>query len=152
MTGASNLDAGFTLIEALVAMAVLAVAGVGLVCATQGHVDTVAAIEARVAGGLAADNALAEARLGLTPAAGTLLGRDWHAGVAARASDDPAVAALTVTAASGGTRVTLRGFRDSAPAAADAPPSAGIGDAARATVADASPAAGDAPAVAGAPR
>jgi general secretion pathway protein I len=112
-------DAGFTLIEALVAMAVLAVAAVGLVRATGGHVDAVAAIEARVAGGIAADTALAEARLGLVPAMSREFGRDWRGVVAARASDDPAIAALTVSAVGGDTRVTLHGFRDTGAAPRD---------------------------------
>ena len=107
-------DAGFTLIEALVAMAVLAVAAAGFVRATAGHIDTIAALETRAAGGWAADNALAEARLGMTPAATPLLGHDWRAVVATRGSDDPDIAALTVSAASGATTVTLPGFRDTA--------------------------------------
>ena len=106
--------AGFTLIEVLVAMTVLAVAAAGFVRATTGHVDTVAALEMRSAGGWAADNALAEARAGLAPASSTVLGRTWRVAVASRASDDRDIAALVVTAESGSVRVALRGFRDTA--------------------------------------
>ncbi len=110
-------DAGFTLIEALVAMAVLAVAASGFVRATEDHIDIIARLEARAAGGWVADNALAEARVpGLDVTATTpMLDRDWQATVASHASDDPDVAAVTVTAANGGTRVSLRGFHDTAP-------------------------------------
>lgn len=107
MTDATD---GFTLIETLVAMAVLAVAATGLVRATEGHVDLIGRIEARVAGGWAADNALVAARLGLPPAPESLLGREWHVAVAARPSDDPEVAALTVTATSPAASVALAGF------------------------------------------
>ncbi len=105
-------DAGFTLIETLVAMAVLAVAATGLVRATEGHVDLIGTLESRVGGGWAADNALTEARLGLTPTPTVLLGHAWSSGIVARASDDPEVAAVTVTAAGSGTSATRHGFRD----------------------------------------
>jgi len=109
-------DSGFTLIEALVAMAVLAVAAAGFVRATEGHIDTVAALEARAAGGWAADNRLAEARV---PGTGTsdahdLLRRDWRTSVQSRASDDPDIAALTVSATDGRVTASVRGFVDTA--------------------------------------
>lgn len=110
----TTTDAGFTLIETLVAMAVLAVAATGLVRATEGHVDLIGALESRVAGGWAVDNALTEARLGLTPAPTTLLGQRWTSVVVARASDDPDVSALTVTAAGSAKSVIRHGFRDTA--------------------------------------
>ena len=109
-------DSGFTLIEALVAMAVLAVAATGFIRATQAHIDVVGRVEARAAGGWVADNALTEARLGLTSTSAPLLGRDWRATVAAAGSPDPDIAALTVGAESGGVHVTMRGFRDTASA------------------------------------
>lgn len=108
----TTADSGFTLIEALVAMAVLAVAATGFIRATEGHLDLITRLEARAAGSWAADNALSEARLGLTPTAGPLLGQSWRTTVTAGTSEDPDVAPLTVSAAAGGTRVTLRGFRD----------------------------------------
>ena len=106
-------DAGFTLIETLVAMAVLAIAATGLVRATEGHVDLIGGLERRVGGGWAADNALTETRVGLAPTPTVLLGRAWLPAVVARGSDDPDIAAVTVTATSGGTSVTRHGFRDS---------------------------------------
>ena len=107
-------DAGFSLIEVLVAMAVLAVAAAGFVGATERHIDTIGGLERRAAGGWAADNALVAARLGATAAAEPLLGHDWRPTVATRRSADRDIAALTVTAGDGTVAVTLPGFRDAA--------------------------------------
>lgn len=115
-------EAGFTLVEALVAMAILAVAATGLLRATAEHLDVAAALEARLAAGLAAENALAAARLGLHPAAAT--GR-WSTGIAARPSADPAVTALTVTVRDGGIAVALRGFAPAGAAPGEAPSDSG---------------------------
>ncbi len=97
-------------------MAVLAVAAAGFVRATEGHIDTVAGLEARAAAGWVADNRLAEARVPGIAAAGdaAILHRDWHSSVAAQASDDPDIAALTVTATDGRVSAALRGFADRA--------------------------------------
>lgn len=107
---------GFTLIETLVAMAVLAVAATGLMRATQAHVDLIGGVKSRAAAGWAADDALAEARVGIVPERSTLLGREWHPTVAVTGSDDRDVAALGVTVRSGAASATIRGFRDAAPA------------------------------------
>ena len=108
----TTADSGFTLIEALVAMAVLAVAATGFIRVTEAHIDTVGRIEARAGGGWVADNALTETRLGLTPTSAPLLGRSWRTTVVAGDSGDRDVAALTISAKSDGVRVTMRGFRD----------------------------------------
>jgi general secretion pathway protein I len=60
-------EAGFTLIETLVALAVLAISAVGLLAATQTHVSRIAGLEARAAAVWAAENYLAEVTLGLPP-------------------------------------------------------------------------------------
>jgi len=59
--------AGFTLIETLVALAVLATAAVALIGAAEAHVGRIAGLEKRAAAGWVADSALAEAMLGLSP-------------------------------------------------------------------------------------
>ena len=51
---------GFSLIEALVALAVLAIATVGLVRAVESHVDSTRALERRAAAMWVAENRLAE--------------------------------------------------------------------------------------------
>ncbi len=122
-------DTGFSLIEALVAMALLAVAATGLLQATARHVDAVAAIEARAAAGWAADNALTEARLGLPVGPETLLGRRWSPRVTSGISDDPSIVALTATVRGGGIEAVVRGFaaRPAITAVAAAPRGARFG-------------------------
>lgn len=109
-------DTGFTLIEVLVAMAVLAVASVGFVRATEAHIDLLARLEARVAGMRAADDALVAARLGLPATepgvAGATPAHSWRTTVASRPSDDPDISAITVTATDGNATVVAHGFVD----------------------------------------
>ncbi|MFN3973328.1 MAG: type II secretion system minor pseudopilin GspI [Gemmobacter sp.] len=57
-------DAGFTLIETLVALSVLALSGVALMGATEAHVARIAALETRAAAQWVAENTLAELSLG----------------------------------------------------------------------------------------
>lgn len=54
---------GFTLIEALVALAILAVAAAGIIGATERHIDTVSGLERRTAARWVAENKLAELSL-----------------------------------------------------------------------------------------
>lgn len=111
-------DAGFTLIETLVAMAVLAVASAGLVRATSAHIDLIRGVEARTIAGWVAENRLAETALpGATAPDGptTILGRVWQVATTAAPSDDPDLAAITVAVTPAGANspmATLRGFRD----------------------------------------
>ena len=63
-------DAGFTLVETLVALAVLAMAAMALLGATQAHIRNIAALEARAAAQWAAENHLAELVIGAKPQAG----------------------------------------------------------------------------------
>ena len=58
-------EAGFTLIEALVALAILAMSAVALLSATEAHVARIGDLEARALAQLAAENHLAEIELGL---------------------------------------------------------------------------------------
>ncbi len=60
-------EAGFTLIETLVALAVLALSSVAFLGATEAHVARISALEYRAAAQLAAQNYLAEVTLGLVP-------------------------------------------------------------------------------------
>ncbi|WP_234853200.1 type II secretion system minor pseudopilin GspI [Paracoccus everestensis] len=62
-------DAGFTLVETLVALAVLAMAAMALLGATQAHIRNIAALEARAAAQWAAENHLAELVIGAKPQA-----------------------------------------------------------------------------------
>lgn len=106
----ANGQAGFSLIEVMVALVILAVAAAGLIRASEAHVDSVRGLERRTAASMVAQNRLAELRLG-EPArrAGAeteMLGEQWLVEDRLRATDDPGLVAATVL-------VTARG--DSAP-------------------------------------
>ena len=108
-------DRGFTLVEALVAMAVLAVASAGLMRATQAHADLVGSIEARTAARWVAENRLAEVRLGLPLSATVpMLGQTWHVTTRVGASAQPGLQSVDVAVGRAGAPplVTLRSFRE----------------------------------------
>lgn len=67
MTPRRSPDAGFTLIETLVALAILAMSAVSLLGATEAHIARIGALETRAAAQWATENYLAELTLGLTP-------------------------------------------------------------------------------------
>lgn len=97
-------DRGFTLIEALVAMAVLAVGAISLLGAVEAHSGRIGDIENRLAARWVAENRLTELRLGLeVPEDVRLLGRDWRVGTDRIATTDPDLARvdIRVTAADG---------------------------------------------------
>jgi general secretion pathway protein I len=114
----SSGEAGFSLIEALVALLVLAIAAAGLVRAAEAHVDSIRGLERRAAAQLVAQNQLAELALpGAVAGSSTveMLGERWTIRVAESATDDPDLAKLTVAVAAARDTnpiVTLDGFRD----------------------------------------
>lgn len=63
--GKRRAEAGFTLIETLVALAVLATSAVALVGATQAHINRIAGLEQRAAAQWVGENAVAETALGI---------------------------------------------------------------------------------------
>lgn len=94
----SRADAnGFSLIEVLVALMVLAVASVGLIGATEGYIDTVDASEKRALAQWVAENKIVELTVsGQQPKSYELIqsmGRTWKVQIATRKSDDPALRA-----------------------------------------------------------
>jgi general secretion pathway protein I len=107
-------EAGFTLVETLVALAVLSLSAVAILGATEGHVRRVADLRARAAAQWAAENHLAELTLGLAaaPAPAPLLGHRFALQAEVAATADPDLRRVTVTAAEtgGGARVRLTGF------------------------------------------
>lgn len=112
-------EAGFTLIEALIALLILAIASAGLIGAVEAHVDTIRRLELRTAAQWVAENRLAELRLGggsdTLPATVAMLGHDWRVGTRRQASDDPDMRAVTIDVApagGGAPLVSLRGFVD----------------------------------------
>ena len=93
-------DSGFTLIESLVALAVLAISAIALLGATEAHVARIGGLERRAAAGWAAENHLVELSLGLTPAAkpDPMLGYPVHLTTQASATTDPDLIRLDITA------------------------------------------------------
>ncbi|URW74585.1 type II secretion system minor pseudopilin GspI [Sphingomonas donggukensis] len=109
-------DAGFSLIEALVALAVLAIATVGLVGAMEQHIDSTRAMERRSAAMWVAENRMAE--LGIGAPGGervTMLDTNWQVRTARSATDDPEIAKVRVAVFEEGAKsptATLDGFLD----------------------------------------
>ena len=64
MTQVRTQDAGFTLIETLVALAILAMSAVSLLGATEAHIARINALETRAAAQWVTENYLAELTLG----------------------------------------------------------------------------------------
>lgn len=115
-------EAGFTLIEALVALVIVAIAAAGLIGATERHIDTVAGIEGRTAARWVAENRLAELTLaGEKPGEGEgqveMLGQQWQVTTTRRTSADPdlRMVEVAVSPAGGKPLVRLRGFVDAGP-------------------------------------
>ena len=97
-------EGGFSLIEALVALAVLAIATVGLVGAVEQHIDSTRAMERRAAALWVAENRLAELSLGAAgPQEVPMLGERWRVAVARQGTDDPEIARVWVTVSARGT-------------------------------------------------
>ncbi len=106
-------EAGFTLVEALVALAILAVTAVGLLGAAELHIGRIGGLEDRALAQIAAENRLAEIELGL----GTeryeegLLGRRLAVTVETLETPDPDLVRLDLTVLDGASgAVVLRGF------------------------------------------
>lgn len=113
-------DAGFTLIEAMVALLILSIATVGLAKATQGHVDLIRGLQSRAAAQWVAENRLVE--LAVEPPAATegeksveMLGQSFRVRVQMRATDDPELSRADVSVSEPGVStplLTLTGFVD----------------------------------------
>ncbi|MEO8241426.1 MAG: type II secretion system minor pseudopilin GspI [bacterium] len=91
---------GFTLIEALIALAILAITAVSFLRATEANVARVTALETRAAASWAAQNRLAELTLG-TPVPSEpveLLGRSYKVDVATTPTADPQLNRIDISA------------------------------------------------------
>ena len=104
-------SAGFTLVEVLVALAILGVAAVGLIGAVEAHVDNLGRLQARTIAQWVAENEIVErtVRADAAPRDGEvveMLDRRWSVRVALRPqpSEDAALAALVVSVAEAGAR------------------------------------------------
>ena len=97
-------DAGFTLIESLVALVVLAVTSVALLMATEAHITRIGGLEMRAAAGWVTENHLALLSLGLAPAPTPppMLGIAFQVTDQRSATADPALVMVTLTASESG--------------------------------------------------
>ena len=116
-----NATEGFSLIEALVALVVLAIATVGLIGAVEQHIDSTRAMERRATAMWVAENRMAEVTLG-DPGANArevaMLGQAWQVGVVRKATDDPEIAKVRVQVTAPGEKTpsaVLDGFLDLGP-------------------------------------
>lgn len=110
-------DAGFTLIETLVALAILALSSVALLGATEAYVARIGAVEVRAAAGWAAENHLAELSVGLEPepAPAAMLGFEFQIETVRTLTSDTdldRVDLLVTNTADGQRRAALTGFLD----------------------------------------
>ena len=111
-------EEGFSLIEALVALAIIAIAAAGLIRAAEAHVDRVRGLELRAAAQWVAENRLAELRLGGSrgaPAESEMLGYRWRIAENYRLTADPDLRQVEIGVILAGQRdptVTLKGFID----------------------------------------
>ena len=94
-------EAGFTLIEALVAMVVLAVGAVSLLTAAEAQTVRISALADRTAARWVAEYRLTELRLGVTPDPGPvdMLGRRWSVVNQTQGTSDPDLDQVTVRVA-----------------------------------------------------
>ena len=102
-------DSGFTLIESLVALAVLATSAIALLGATQAHVSRIGGLEQRAAAGWAAENHLVELSLGLaaSPDPDPILNHAVHLTTLASATTDPDLLRIDITASIGTNRTPV---------------------------------------------
>lgn len=113
-------EAGFSLMEALVALLVIGIAGAGVARTIQSHIDSTRALEMRAAAQWVAENRLVELSLDTPLAVATrsdeaMLGQNWQVTTRLQSSEDPDLrqAIISVRAASQKDPVvTMRGFVD----------------------------------------
>jgi general secretion pathway protein I len=92
-------DAGFTLIETLIALAVLSMTAVAMLGAVEAHIARISGLEYRAAAQWAAENYLVELTLGLEPEApAPMLGLQFEMAVERTATEDPALQRVDITA------------------------------------------------------
>jgi len=110
------MRAGYSLMEAIVALFVLAVASTGLLVALQAHIDGVRGLEDRVVAQWVAENRLAELAVGEPEVERVrMMGVDWIVRAQRSGTDDPELQAVELTVARAGASspsARLSGFVD----------------------------------------
>ena len=121
MPGSQSRRAGYSLMEAIVALFVLAVASTGLLMATQAHIDGVRGLEDRVVAQWIAENRLAELSVSDTPPDQIrMMNVDWTVRAERRPTDDPDLQAVEIFVSRAGASsaaARLSGFVDTGAAA-----------------------------------
>lgn len=97
-------EKGFTLVEVLVALVILAVAASGLIAAAEAHIDSIRALEARAAAQWVAENRIVELTVSKEPEPEVsetvdMLGQRWAIALARGQNDDPELQAMTISVA-----------------------------------------------------
>ena len=93
-------DEGFSLIEALVALAVLAIATVGLMRAVESHLDSTRGLERRTAAMWVAENRLAELEAGIAGVEQVeMMGQAWKVATVRQRTDDPEIERVKISVA-----------------------------------------------------
>ncbi|QUJ76784.1 type II secretion system minor pseudopilin GspI [Sulfitobacter albidus] len=117
MNARRQSDAGFTLIETLVALTVLAVGAMTLLTGVERHASATGMLADRVVARWVAENALAATTLGLdvAPRWRSAMGVDWAVQLDARPLPGSGLSAITARVADaaagpGATLVTLTGY------------------------------------------
>ena len=113
-------QAGFSLLEALIALSILAIAAAALIGASEAHIDRVGGLEARAVASWVADEQLTELRISRRPPASAsktreMAGRTWQVDVVAIPTDDPEVVRADITVSdpnASNTQTRLSGFVD----------------------------------------
>ncbi len=115
-------DDGFSLIEAMVALSVLAIASVGLMRTVEAHIDSTRALERRAVAMWVAENRLADLTARddqlATPQV-EMLGQNWRVAVKETPTDDPEIHKVRIDVFQGGDPAplaSLDGFVDGRPA------------------------------------
>ena len=96
-------EGGFTLIEVLIALAVLALSSAALIGASEAHVARIYGLESRAAALWAAERHLAELQIGAVPLDGSpreinMLDREWRLQVRSETTDDPDIVRVEIDA------------------------------------------------------
>ena len=108
-------DAGFTLIETLVALAVLSISAVAILGAVQAHIARIGGFESRTAALWAAENHLAELSLNMQPLAqpAPMLGLTFMLEATMTSTADPDLSRVDIAVNDGSTvYARLTGFVD----------------------------------------
>lgn len=122
-------DAGFSLVEALVALGVFALAGVGLIMVQTQAATSHQALETRTLAGLVAQNVLVEVAslqdappLGARSGAAALAGRSWQYSLDVSPTPDARTRRVRVQVREAESRVIGADLTAFVPAGQDAPP------------------------------